>query len=86
MFLLSNQATVCRGSGVSSLKNPDSKNLNFSSEVISLKLFDLLLVIHRPQYGYFELTRQSIFTFSQARRWGRALKGRPDGIAKDFKI
>ena len=36
------------------LKNPV---ISVSSEFISLNLFDLPLVLHRLQYGYFELAR-----------------------------
>ena len=31
--------------------------ISLSLEFISLKLFDLLLALHRLQYGYFELAR-----------------------------
>ena len=64
-FLLSNRVKVCNCGGVSSLKDTDTDiDLCFSSELISLKLFDLLFALHRLQYGHFELARLEFLSTS----------------------
>ena len=64
--------------------------MDFSSEFISLKLFDFLLALYLLQYGYFELARLCGVFVNQSLPFLRPLaagdvnqKRLPDGIIKD---